>query len=90
MENIENKEIVEEVEISDLAEVNPGCEHSSGDVALGTAIIGGLSVLAWEFAIKPLGKKVIAVGKNTYRKVKDSKRKKLTEVSDDAVEVIEE
>lgn len=90
MENIENKEIMEEVETSEMAEVGSENERNTCDVAVGTAIIGGLSVLAWEFAIKPLGKKAIGAGKNVYQKLKAKKSKKIVLLDDSPVEETEE
>lgn len=46
---------------------------TAGETAIGVGIIGGLTVLAWEVAIKPLGKKAIAAGRSALQKVKEKK-----------------
>ena len=98
MENTMNNEVINETEVvSESTELTPAKQDdvhvmTSGEAAIGFGIIGGLSVLAWEVAIKPLGKKVIAAGKPALQKAKEKragKFEKKTDESDDLVEVEE-
>lgn len=65
---------------------------TAGETAIGFGIVGGLSVLAWEVAIKPLGKKALAAGKAALQKAKEKKAgkfEKKAEETEDLVEVDE-
>lgn len=79
MENTMNNEVINETEAtSESVELAPATQEEARDMAavetaLGFGIIGGLSVLAWEFGIKPLGKKAIAGGKALLQKAKEKK-----------------
>ena len=98
MENTMNNEVINETEVvSESTELTPAKQDdvhvmTGGETAIGLGIIGGLSVLAWEVAIKPLGKKAIAAGKTALQKAKEKragKFEKKTDESDDLVEVEE-
>lgn len=99
MENTMNNEVItKETEVtSESTELTPAKQDdvhvmTAGETAIGVGIIGGLSVLAWEAAIKPLGKKVLAAGKTALQKVKEKKAgkfEKKAEEPDDLVEVDE-
>ena len=68
------------------------CVMTAGETAIGFGIIGGLSVLAWEVAIKPFGKKALAAGKAALQKAKEKKAgkfEKKAEETEDLVEVDE-
>lgn len=98
MENTMNNEVINETEaVSESTELIPEKQDdvhvmTAGETAIGVGIIGGLTVLAWEVAIKPLGKKAIAAGRSALQKVKEKKagrfEKKAAE-SEDLVEVDE-
>lgn len=98
MEN-NNEIIMKETEaMTDSMELNTSAqdgEHvmTAGETALGIGIIGGLSVLAWEFAMKPLAKKAVAAGKNVYQKANEKKAgrfEKKQNDDDDLVELTDE
>lgn len=99
MENTMNNEVINETEVvSESTELTPAKQDdvhvmTSGEAAIGFGIIGGLSVLAWEVAIKPLGKKAIAAGKTALQKAKEKragKFEKKDEDSDDLVNIDED
>lgn len=99
MENTMNNEVINETEVvSESTELTPAKQDdvhvmTSGEAAIGFGIIGGLSVLAWEVAIKPLGKKAIAAGKTALQKAKEKragKFEKKDENSDDLVNIDED
>ena len=96
MENTMNNEVItEETEaISESTELTPAKQDdvhvmTAGDTAIGIGIIGGLSVLAWEAAIKPLGKKAIAAGKTALRKAKEKKAAKFEKKASDSDDLVE-
>lgn len=98
MENTMNNEVINETEAtSESVELTPATQEEAHDMtavetALGFGIIGGLSVLAWEFGIKPLGKKAIAGGKALLQKAKEKKSGRFEKKSndDDVVELKDE
>ena len=80
MENTMNNEVITKEteatsESTELTPVKQDDVHvmTAGETAIGFGIIGGLSVLAWEVAIKPLGKKALAAGKVALQKAKEKK-----------------
>ena len=87
MENTTNNEVITKETEATSSEATSGTfpwkdddvrVMTAGETAIGVGIIGGLSVLAWEAAIKPLGKKVLAAGKAALQKAKrpvNSRRK---------------
>lgn len=96
MENTMNNEVItKEMEaISESTELTPAKQDdvhvmTAGDTAIGIGIIGGLSVLAWEVAIKPLGKKAIAAGKTALRKAKEKKAAKFEKKASDSDDLVE-
>ncbi len=88
MENTMNNEVIMETEAtSESTELTPVQQDdvhvmTAGESAIGFGIIGGLAILGWELAIKPLGKKAIAAGKNAYQKAKEKKAAKFTKTED--------
>lgn len=96
MENTMNNEVItkETEAISESTELTPAKQDdvhvmTAGDTAIGIGIIGGLSVLAWEVAIKPLGKKAIAAGKTALRKAKEKKAAKFEKKASDSDDLVE-
>ena len=82
MENTTNNEVITKETEATSSEATSGTfpwkdddvrVMTAGETAIGVGIIGGLSVLAWEAAIKPLGKKVLAAGKAALQKAKEKK-----------------
>ena len=90
MENTMNNEVINETEVvSESTELTPAKQDdvhvmTSGEAAIGFGIIGGLSVLAWEVAIKPLGKKAIAAGKTALQKAKEKRTGKFEKKDEDS------
>ena len=91
MENTTNNEVITKETEATSSEATSGTfpwkdddvrVMTAGETAIGVGIIGGLSVLAWEAAIKPLGKKVLAAEKA-------GKFEKKAEEPEDLVEVDE-
>lgn len=96
MENTMNNEVItkETEATSESTELTPAKQDdvhvmTAGDTAIGIGIIGGLSVLAWEAAIKPLGKKAIAAGKTALRKAKEKKAAKFEKKASDSDDLVE-
>lgn len=96
MENTMNNEVItkETEAMSESTELTPAKQDdvhvmTAGDTAIGIGIIGGLSVLAWEVAIKPLGKKAIAAGKTALRKAKEKKAAKFEKKASDSDDLVE-
>lgn len=96
MENTMNNEVItkETEAMSESTELTPAKQDdvhvmTAGDTAIGIGIIGGLSVLAWEVAIKPLGKKAIAAGKTVLRKAKEKKAAKFEKKASDSDDLVE-
>ena len=101
MENTMNNEVITKETEATSSEATSGTfpwkdddvrVMTAGETAIGFGIIGGLSVLAWEVAIKPLGKKALAAGKTALQKMKEKragKFEKKTEDPEDFVEVDE-
>lgn len=98
MENTMNNEVITKETEATSSEATSGTfswkeddAHvmTAGDTAIGIGIIGGLSVLAWEVAIKPLGKKAIAAGKTALRKAKEKKAAKFEKKASDSDDLVE-
>lgn len=94
MENTMNNEVITKETEATSSEATSGTfpwkdddvhVMTAGETAVGFGIIGGLSVLAWEVAIKPLGKKALQKAKEK----KAGKFEKKAEEPEDLVEVDE-
>ena len=97
MENTMNNEVItkETEATSESTELTPAKQDddvhvmTAGETAIGVGIIGGLSVLAWEAAIKPLGKKVLAAGKAALQKAKEKKAGKFEKKAEEPEDLVE-
>lgn len=74
MENIETNDIITTEAIEEITEAVP-TGKSGLKTAAKVGVIGAVSIAAWEFAVKPLGRKV----KGLINKKKAAKRPKKTE-----------
>lgn len=96
MEN--NNEVIMETEATseptELTSAKQDDVHvmTAGESAIGFGIIGGLAILGWELAIKPIGKKAVAAGKKALAKAKAQREAKFkkAEEEDDLVELKDE
>lgn len=90
-----NNEVINETEaISESTELTPEKQEdvhvmTAGETAIGFGLIGGLSVLAWEVAIKPLGKKAIAAGKTVLQKAKEKRAGRFEKKADESADLVE-
>ena len=74
MENIETNDIITTEAIEEITEAVP-TGKSGLKTAAKVGVIGAASIAAWEFAVKPLGRKV----KGLINKKKAAKKTKKTE-----------
>lgn len=74
MENIENNDIITTEAIEEITEDIP-TGKSGLKTAAKVGVIGAVSIAAWEFAVKPLGRKI----KGLINKRKAAKKPKKTE-----------
>lgn len=74
MENIETNDIITTEAIEEITEAVP-TGKSGLKTAAKVGVIGAASIAAWEFAVKPLGRKV----KGLINKKKAAKKPKKTE-----------
>lgn len=74
MENIENNDIITTEAIEEITEDVP-TGKSGLKTAAKVGVIGAVSIAAWEFAVKPLGRKI----KGLINKRKAAKKPKKTE-----------
>lgn len=74
MENIETNDIITTEAIEEITEAVP-TGKSGLKTAAKVGVIGAVSIAAWEFAVKPLGRKV----KGLINKKKAAKKPKKTE-----------
>lgn len=74
MENIENNDIITTEAIEEITEDAP-TGKSGLKTAAKVGVIGAVSIAAWEFAVKPLGRKI----KGLINKRKAAKKPKKTE-----------
>lgn len=74
MENIETNDIITTEAIEEITEAVP-TGKSGLKTAAKVGVIGAVSIAAWEFAVKPLGRKV----KGLINKKKTAKKPKKTE-----------
>lgn len=74
MENIENNDIITTEAIEEITEDVP-TGKSGLKTAAKVGVIGAVSIVAWEFAVKPLGRKI----KGLINKRKAAKKPKKTE-----------
>lgn len=74
MENMETNDIITTEAIEEITEAVP-TGKSGLKTAAKVGVIGAVSIAAWEFAVKPLGRKV----KGLINKKKAAKRPKKTE-----------
>lgn len=96
MENTTNNEVItkETEATSESTELTPAKQDdvhvmTDGETAIGFGIIGGLSVLAWEVAIKPFGKKALAAGKAALQKAKEKKAGKFEKKAEEPEDLVE-
>lgn len=74
MENVENNDIITTEAIKEITDDVP-TDKSGLKTAAKVGVIGAVSIAAWEFAVKPLVRKV----KNLMNKRKTTKKPKKTE-----------
>lgn len=74
MENMENNDIITTEAIEEITEAVP-TGKSGLKTAAKVGVIGAISIAAWEFAVKPLGRQV----KGLIYKKKAAKKPKKTE-----------
>lgn len=74
MENMETNDIITNEAIEEITEAVP-TGKSGLKTAAKVGVIGAVSIAAWEFAVKPLGRKV----KGLINKKKAAKKPKKTE-----------
>ena len=98
MENTTNNEVITKETEATSSEATSGTfpwkdddvhVMTAGETAIGFGIIGGLSVLAWEVAIKPLGKKALAAGKAALQKAKEKKAGKFEKKAEEPEDLVE-